>query len=154
MRATVRAYGIAAAVVLIDQLSKAWAIDHLPRLQTAPLLPALLQMRLVFNNGAAFSLWSGGGAALGLVSLFVSVALVIWIESSGPLRRWQWLGGGLLLGGAVGNGLDRWRLGTVVDFLELVPVSFPIFNAADVAINVAVACFLIDVWQQRRHGQG
>jgi signal peptidase II len=154
MRVTVRAYGTAAVVVVVDQLSKAWAIDHLHGLQTAPLLPGLLQMRLVFNNGAAFSLWTGGGVALGLVSLLVSIALVIWIAGSAPLRHWQWLGSGLLLGGALGNGLDRWRLGTVVDFLEFVPVSFPIFNAADVAINLAVACFLMDLWQQRRHGQG
>ena len=54
-----------------------------------------------------------------------------------------------MLAGAVGNGLDRWRLGAVVDFLELVPIHFPIFNLADVAINVALACFLFDAWQQR-----
>jgi signal peptidase II len=45
----------------------------------------------------------------------------------------------------VGNGIDRWRAGAVVDFLEFIPIHFPIFNLADVAINLAVACFLLDL---------
>jgi signal peptidase II len=48
------------------------------------------------------------------------------------------------------NGLDRWRLGAVVDGLEFVPVSFPVFNLADVAINLAVLCLLIDLLSKRR----
>ena len=50
-----------------------------------------------------------------------------------------------MLGGAIGNGLDRWRSGAVVDFVALVPIDFPIFNGADVAINLAVLCFAIDL---------
>lgn len=49
----------------------------------------------------------------------------------------------------MGNGLDRWRIGGVVDFLELVPVQFPVFNLADVAINVAVVCLILDLWEGR-----
>jgi len=58
---------------------------------------------------------------------------------------------GLLLGGAIGNGLDRWRLGSVVDFLEFVPIAFPVFNVADVAINLAVACLVIDLLRRGSH---
>ena len=58
---------------------------------------------------------------------------------------------GLVLGGAIGIGLDRWRLGYVIDFLALVPISFPVFNLADVAINLAVLCFAIDLMGS--HGQ-
>ena len=46
-----------------------------------------------------------------------------------------------LLGGTMGNGLDRWRLGYVTDFIEILPINFPIFNLADIAINLAVICF-------------
>jgi signal peptidase II len=49
----------------------------------------------------------------------------------------------------VGNGIDRLRVGSVVDFLEFVPIQFPVFNGADVAINLAVLCLLIDVAQRR-----
>lgn len=138
------AYRIAIAAVLVDQLSKAWVLQHLPGHAVMPLLPGLLRMRLVFNTGAAFSLLTGNTWLLGLVSALVALGLVVWIQTAGPLRRLQALGIGLLLGGAVGNGLDRWRLGQVVDFLECVPISFPVFNGADVAINLAVAFLVID----------
>jgi cytochrome c-550 len=57
-----------------------------------------------------------------------------------------------LLGGTLGNGWDRWRLGYVVDFLALVPINFPIFNGADIAINLAVLCFGLDFWLNRHDG--
>jgi signal peptidase II len=150
-RGRLAAFTTAAAVVLIDQLSKAWALEHLSGRSWAPLLPGLVRMQLVFNSGAAFSMLRGSTTLLALVSLMVAVGLGVWIQTSPPLRRWQWLGTGLLLGGAIGNGIDRWRLGTVVDFLEFVPFTFPIFNGADVAINLAVACLAVDLL--RRHGQ-
>jgi len=141
------AYRTALAVVLLDQLSKAWASAQLTPGLATPLLPGLLQLRLVVNTGAAFSLLTGNAPLLGLVSAAVASGLVLWIQTSGPLRPWQALGLGLLLGGALGNGIDRWRLGHVVDLLEAVPVSFPVFNLADVAINLAVLCLAIDLWR-------
>jgi signal peptidase II len=87
---------------------------------------------------------------LGVVSLLVSLGVAVWILKAGRrgLPRTRALALGLLLGGAIGNGLDRWRLGAVIDFLALVPVNFPVFNLADVAINLAVVGFLIDLFQQ------
>jgi signal peptidase II len=143
------AYRLALAVVVLDQLSKAWVRSQLQEGQVQPLLPGLVQQRLVFNTGAAFSLLTGKAWLLGLVSAGVAVALVLWIQRGGPWHRLQALGLGLLLGGAIGNGVDRWRLGTVVDFLEIVPIRFPVFNVADVAINLAVAALVIDWWRQQ-----
>ena len=60
----------------------------------------------------------------------------------------------MIMGGALGNGLDRWRLGSVVDFLALVPVPFPVFNLADVAINLAVLFFLLHLSRPRRSDDG
>ena len=144
------AYRIAGAVVLADQLSKAWALNQLSGAGVQPLLPGLLELQLVFNTGAAFSMLTGNTMLLGLVSAAVAVALVVWIQTAGPLRRLQWLALGLLLGGAIGNGLDRWRLGQVVDFLALVPIRCPVFNLADVAINLAVAALVLDWLRQHR----
>ena len=142
-------YFTALAVVLSDQLSKLVALQQLSGRGVQPLLPGLLQQRLVFNTGVAFSMLEGNAFGLGLVSAAVAVGLVLWIQSSGTLSRWQSLGLGLLLGGAIGNGLDRWRLGSVVDFLEFVPVPFPVFNLADTAINLAVVCLLIDLLRRQ-----
>jgi signal peptidase II len=139
-----RSYGLAIAVVLLDQLSKAWALKALaagPR----PFIPGLLDFSLTFNTGAAFSLFTGGATGLGVVSLAVVGAAVLWLQRQNSLPLVRLLGAGFLLGGAAGNGIDRWRTGAVVDFLALVPIDFPVFNLADVAINLAVLCIAIDV---------
>ncbi|WP_216921042.1 signal peptidase II [Synechococcus sp. CCAP 1479/9] len=136
---------LAALAVGLDQLSKRWALEHLPSGSIQPLLPGLLQLQRVSNTGAAFSLFAGAPNQLGLVSALVSLGLLFWILWRPLAGLWNVLALGLLLGGAVGNGIDRWRHGAVVDFLEFVPIHFPIFNLADVAINLAVACFLIDL---------
>ncbi len=148
------ALGLATGVFLADQISKQWVSQHLPVGQLRPFLPGLLGLQLVHNSGAAFSLFSGSSQALGLVSLVVSGAVLLWILLSPPRGIWLSLGLGLLLGGAVGNGIDRWRHGEVTDFLALLPVSFPVFNLADVAINLAVACLLIDQLPQLRGRPG
>ena len=145
------AYTSAVMVLVLDQLSKALAVANLPLGSSSAFLPGLLSLQLVRNSGAAFSLFSGNPQLLGLVSLLVSIAVAVWIQKQGRMTLTRSLGVGLLLGGALGNGLDRWRLGYVVDFLALVPVSFPVFNLADVAINLAVLCFAIELLGN--HGQ-
>ncbi|SBO42352.1 signal peptidase II [Cyanobium sp. NIES-981] len=144
-------YLLAAVVVLLDQLSKAWAVQTLPAGLPRPLLPGLLELLLTWNTGAAFSLFTGHTQALGLVSLVVALAVAVWIARQSILGIPRRLALGFLLGGAVGNGLDRWRLGAVVDFLSFVPISFPVFNLADVAINLAVLCFVIDLFGGHGH---
>lgn len=138
------AWCLALLVVAVDQLTKLWAMQHLGSGEIRPFLPGLLRLQRVSNTGAAFSLFSGSTWLLGLVSLLVAAAVVVWLLLKPPLRFRMALAGGFLLGGAVGNGIDRWRLGYVIDFLEFIPIHFPIFNPADIAINLAVACFLLD----------
>ena len=150
-RARAVAYTCAGVATILDQLSKAWAVSHLPAFGTTPWLPGVLALELTHNTGAAFSLFRGHPELLGLVSFVVTLGLALWIQRQGSMPLARCLGLGLLLGGAIGNGLDRWRLGYVVDFLALVPISFPVFNLADAAINVAVLCFAIDLLGN--HGQ-
>ncbi|MFZ9753073.1 MAG: signal peptidase II [Cyanobium sp.] len=145
---------LAASLLLADQLSKHWATQHLPPGQLRPFLPGLLSLQRVTNTGAAFSLFSGSTQTLGLVSLVVSLAVLLWILRSPPRGLWLSLGLGFLLGGAAGNGIDRWRHGAVTDFLAFVPIDFPVFNLADVAINLAVVCLLIDQLPQLGIGGG
>ena len=143
---------VAAGGTVLDQLSKVVMVQRLPLGQVQPFLPGLLQWRRVENTGAAFSLFHGGVVWLGLISLLVSLGLVLWLLARPPRRRLNAVAYGLVLAGALGNGLDRWFRGAVVDWIEFVPVTFPVFNLADVAINVAVALLLLDalVLQRRR----
>ena len=141
---------IAAATVGIDQISKTLMTELLIDGRTMTVIPGLLELQLVYNTGAAFSLFRGSVAALALLSLAVSIGLLIWLARQRALPLWQGLALAFLLGGTIGNGIDRWRLGHVIDFLALVPVRFPVFNPADVAINLAVICFLLDAGLSNR----
>ncbi len=148
--ASLAALALASLVLISDQLSKLLALQHLPLGVSISFVPGLLRLQRVGNSGAAFSLLSGNNGALSVLSTAVCLALVFWLVRHPPQSSWQTLAFGFLLGGAAGNGLDRLRLGEVVDFLELVPIPFPIFNLADVAINLAVLCFAIDLLRDRQ----
>ena len=143
---------IASAIVLIDQLSKAALSVVLVDGKTMTAIPGVLSLQLVHNSGAAFSLFSRSTELLGYLSLLVSVGILVWIGRQRAIPLWQGLATSFLLGGTLGNGLDRWRLGYVVDFLALMPINFPIFNGADIAINLAVLCFGLDFWLNRHDG--
>ena len=116
---------ITLVIVVIDQTSKAWVCAHLQPGLPAPFLPGLLQLRWVENPGAAFSLFRDSTFALKWLSLVVALGVAVWIWRSRQQPFWQGLALAFLLGGTVGNGIDRWSLGHVTDFLELVPINFP-----------------------------
>ena len=136
---------VAASVVAIDQISKILLAGLLADGRTIEVIPGLLQLHLVLNTGAAFSLFRGSVGALAFLSLAVSLGLLVWLSRRRSLPLWKGLAFAFLLGGTIGNGIDRWRLGHVIDYLALVPFRFPVFNPADVAINLAVIFFLVDL---------
>jgi signal peptidase II len=143
------AYVLAAAVVVLDQLSKWWVLDvvHLDVKGQVPVLP-FFHLTMVMNRGVSFGLlradsptgrWILVGAAL-----LVVVALIGWARlAERPLFATAL---GLVIGGALGNNLiDRARLGQVVDFLDFSGLYFPwVFNVADSAITVGVVLLLWD----------
>ena len=141
---------ISVAMVILDQWSKHWAHSALILGRPMPWIPGLLQLRLVKNTGAAFSLFTDSTLFLGVLSLLVTLGVGAWIWRQPKRDVWMGLALACLLGGTLGNGIDRWRLGYVTDFLELVPIQFPIFNWADVVINASVVCFAIDAFRERR----
>ena len=125
---------IAAAVIVADQISKALItsnIDHLEKIDVI----GPLQFTLTYNDGVAFGLAGGGGIFVILLSVVALVALGVFV-SSAPEKNGTWIAGGLILGGAVGNLIDRVRIGHVTDFI-LLP-HWPAFNLADCAITVGV----------------
>ncbi|MFO7859405.1 MAG: signal peptidase II [Ectothiorhodospiraceae bacterium] len=143
------AWGVIAAVTLVlDQLSKwaaqAWLTYHEP----VALLP-VFNLTLSYNTGAAFSfLGSAGGWQRWLFTGFalaVSVVLVVWLRRIAATERWQIVGLALILGGAVGNAIDRLAYGHVVDFIHVHwgDWHYPIFNIADSAITVGVVLVLV-----------
>lgn len=137
--------GIAAAVFLADQLSKKWVLGRLSLAQPVPVIPGLLDLTLVLNPGVAFGIFSWLPREWRwLVTIFSLAALVLLCLVAvriGPRgSRLGCLALGLVFGGAAGNLLDRWRLGVVVDFVDVHwrYYHWPAFNVADAAITVGV----------------
>lgn len=136
-----------AAIVslLLDRLTKAWVEQNFELTtppETVPLIPDVFHFTYVTNTGAAFSLFQGSGW-LRWLSLFVSLGLMGFALLGPRLPRWEQAGYGLVLGGALGNGIDRFAYGEVVDFLDFRAIDFPVFNVADVSINLGIICLLL-----------
>jgi len=100
-----------------------------------------VQGSLGFANVSLFS--NGGVYWLRWLSLAVSLGLMAAAWFGPRFDRWEQMGYGLILGGALGNGIDRFLAGHVVDFLDFRLIQFPIFNLADVSINLGILCLLI-----------
>ncbi|MTJ52710.1 lipoprotein signal peptidase [Anabaena sp. UHCC 0253] len=149
MRIKNRLFWIVALIAfLFDQMTKYWVVQTFALGQTLPLLPGIFHFTYVTNTGAAFSLLSGKVEWLRWLSLGVSLVLMT-IAWFGPLLNfWDQLGYGLILGGAIGNGIDRFALGYVIDFLDFRLINFAVFNMADSFISIGIVCLLIASWQK------
>lgn len=127
----------------IDQSTKYWVVQNFYLGETQPLIPGVFHLTYVINTGAAFSILSGRADILRWLSLFVSLCLMAYALFGNLLKKLEQVGYGLLLGGALGNGIDRFVAGSVVDFLDFRLIRFPVFNFADVFINIGIICWLI-----------
>ncbi|MEH2347301.1 MAG: signal peptidase II [Nostoc sp.] len=144
MRLKNRLFWIAAFIAFfLDQITKYWVVQTFSLGQTLPLLPGIFHFTYVTNTGAAFSLLSGKVEWLRWLSLGVSLVLIAFALFGPTLNLWDQLGYGLILGGAMGNGIDRFVLGYVVDFLDFRLINFAVFNVADSFISIGIVCLLI-----------
>ena len=136
-----RAGLVVLAVLALDQATKALVVSGLDRGDRRDVF-AGVDLVHVRNEGIAFGLLDGGGTALTVVTL-AALALLLAYFALHAGRQLLWLPTGLLLGGAVGNLLDRAREGAVIDFVDL-PL-WPAFNVADVAITLGVLALLLSL---------
>jgi len=145
---------LALLLLVLDQLSKLWVLSVFEPYEVLPVLP-VFNLTLVFNPGAAFSFLSDAGGwqrtFFIVLSSLISIGLVVWLIR---LRRGERLTGialGMILGGALGNLIDRIRLGKVVDFLDFYwqQWHWPTFNLADSAITVGVVIMLLASWTHK-----
>ena len=142
------AYGLAALAVVLDQLVKSWflGLGLVPGGSTPLIGP--LHLTMVWNQGVSFGLFNANHDltrwALTVFSLGVAGALAWWARNA--VRPLIGLGLGLVMGGAVGNAIDRVRFGAVVDFFDVTRIGFfPwVFNVADSAITVGVILLLAE----------
>lgn len=135
------------AVLVADQVSKSWALNELRVEGASQPLIGPLNATLVFNRSNAFSVIPEVGdlTRWGLVSFNVIVAAtLVWWLMRYPHRLFSALGVGFLIAGALGNALDRLRLGYVVDFIDASALRFPwVFNVADAAVDFGIGCLFL-----------
>lgn len=147
---------LSALVVVVDQLTKWIVAGQFALFEVMPVAP-FLELTRLHNEGAAFSLLAqaGGWQRWFFLALAGGIGVLIaWWLATLPARGHPWLtiGLALILGGAMGNAVDRWRHGYVVDFLHFHWGSayFPAFNAADVAITTGAIMLIIDAMLHTR----
>jgi signal peptidase II len=133
-----RALAVAAAVIVLDRLTKHAVVSDIRVGDVHKFLPGV-QLVHVRNSGVAFGFLSRGGALVLSLTLAALVALLVYFAVR-PGRPWLWLPVGLLLGGALGNLIDRLANGSVTDFIKL-PL-WPAFNISDMAITFGVLALL------------
>ncbi len=144
------------AMIAADQLSKHWIVQHFRPFEVLHVLP-VLDITLTFNEGAAFSFLSEASGwqrwlFTGL-AVIVGLGILVWLKRL--KGRTQWLlccALALILAGALGNVIDRLRIGHVVDFIVVHWNNhpFPAFNVADSAITVGAVFLLFDAWRESR----
>ena len=144
-----QAMGLVALTLIADQASKELLLRHLLKIGTVqPIIDGFFQLVIVWNRGVSFGLLSGDGAlppwVLSGVAIAVCIGLFLWLRlTDSPLTGW---GIGLVMGGAIGNVIDRARWGAVFDFADfhVQDWHWPAFNVADAAIVVGVGLMLVD----------
>src|SRR6201986_183101 len=133
-----RVAALVVAVLILDQVTKHAVIANIQVGTTHKFLPAVNLVHIQ-NSGVAFGFFAGGGALVLVLTLTALSALVIYFLLR-PTRPWLWLPTGPLVGGAIGNLIDRLAHGYVTDFIKL--PAWPAFNLSDMAITVGVLSLL------------
>jgi signal peptidase II len=141
-------YGLVGFIIFLDQASKFFALRYLSQQNSVPVIPHVLNLTLVRNRGMAFGLFSGYAPVLFTVITISLVFLFMFTNHShskaspgiSNADRWAL---SLILGGAVGNWIDRLRFAAVIDFIDF--RIWPVFNLADAAITIGVGLYLIHV---------
>jgi signal peptidase II len=135
--------GLMLGFALLDQLSKWLAITALRPEEPLPLIPGIFQLTLAYNTGAAFSLLRHQPQLLTLLTSLIFLVLLGYGLSRSQWMKHEVLSLGLILGGALGNLIDRFRAGKVTDFLDVIAIHYPVFNVADSLIFCGVALLVL-----------
>ncbi|MFS9324096.1 signal peptidase II [Streptococcus lutetiensis] len=147
-------YGPLAAVILIllDQLSKQWIVNHIPLNAIRKCVPGIFSLTYLRNYGAAFSILQNQQWFFTVITLAVVGAACYYFIRNINGNFWFLFGLLLIISGGIGNFIDRLRLGYVVDMVHLDFMNFAIFNVADSYLTVGVVILFIALWKEEENG--
>ena len=138
---------LSSLIVLIDQLTKYLMSNNKSFINKDFLL---FKLDFVKNYGAAFNIFSGSRIFLSLISIIFSILLIYLIFKKNTINTFDLYSYSFILGGTVGNGIDRLYKGFVVDFISLNIINFPVFNIADISINIGFIFLLYNIFKNNR----
>ena len=141
-------YSLSIFIVLIDQFTKYLIIYNKELFIKKDFL--LFKLDFVKNYGAAFNIFSGSRIFLSLISIFFSILIIYLILKKNTLNTFDLYSYSFILGGTIGNGIDRIYKGFVVDFINLNIINFPVFNIADISINIGFIFLLYNIFKNNR----
>ncbi|MFG0212441.1 signal peptidase II [Brevibacillus porteri] len=139
-------YLIAAVIIALDQFTKYLVVKYMELGQSIPLIADVFHLTSHRNMGAAFGILQNQRWFFIVITVVVVIGIVISLIRLRKNQPRASLALSLVLGGAVGNFIDRAMTGQVVDFLDFTLINFPIFNVADMAITIGVGILLLDVF--------
>ena len=135
-------------IVLIDQFTKYLMIYNNKLFINKDFL--LFKIVFVKNYGAAFNIFSGNRVFLSCISIIFSILLTYLILKKNTLNSFDLYSYSFILGGTIGNGIDRIYKGFVIDFINLNIINFPVFNIADISINIGFIFLLYNIFKNNR----
>ena len=141
-------FSLSIFIVLIDQYTKYLIFYNHKIFLNKDFL--LFKLDFVKNYGAAFNIFSGSRVFLSLISIFFSILLIYLIFRKNTLNSLDLYSYSFILGGTIGNGIDRIYRGFVVDFINLNIINFPVFNIADISINIGFIILLYNIFKNNR----
>jgi len=135
-------------IILIDQFTKYLMFYNHKIFINKDFL--LFRLNFVKNYGAAFNIFSGSRTFLSFISIIFSISLIYLIIRKNTLKTYELYSYSIILGGTIGNGIDRIFRGFVVDFINLNIINFPVFNISDIAINIGFILLLYNIFKNNR----
>ena len=135
-------------IILIDQFTKYLMFYNYKIFINKDFL--LFRLDFVKNYGAAFNIFSGSRIFLSVISIIFSILLIYLILRKNNLKSIDLLSYSFILGGTIGNGIDRILKGFVIDFINLNIINFPVFNIADISINIGFIFLLYSIFKNKR----
>ena len=141
-------FSLSIFIVLIDQFTKYLMTYNNNLFINKDFI--LFKLDFVKNYGAAFNIFSGSRIFLSLISIFFSILLFYLIFRKNTINSLDLYAYSFILGGTIGNGIDRIYKGFVVDFINLNIINFPVFNFADISINIGFIFLLFNIFKNNR----
>lgn len=140
-------YSVACVLLMFDQLIKLLVRSRMSLMEEIEVIPNFFSIYYIENSGGAFSLFSGATIVLIVLSVLVLAFIHYYVVTDEKMTKWRTFGLGIVIGGIVGNLIDRILYGVVIDYLsfDFFGYGFPVFNLADIGITVGFLILVVNI---------